>query len=408
MCRGQASSCRQTGRMLDRLCISPHRVVVPGSPIDLGALGEAMLFYGEVRLFADSTAMAQLIRDLDPNDLFAALGEGYLKITYSDGGYAILSESGGPIELHRPTTFHLDRMNFDEVVDNAFNEKLGNSSKSRNMRRKLSPFVELQKWDDSAENGIRADFQSRDYLTRAVRLIATAADPQGISLDQCTFDLQPEGEFFAVETDIDFEAINRGFHKRVSPEVASITPAFILSELFNSRVALERGAAYQGEIATDALTTQLQKLRCEDLIERNIAGTEQLNLFQDRVLTGRSVREAINRGDRSFAELLKVIAAARQFRSWIAGQPDDNDLLGAYYRDISKKSWIGQLPTKFVRWAVFGTAGLSLAALGVPTDVASGAALGLGAFDALLLDRIGGGWRPSQFVDGKLTRFVDE
>jgi len=81
-----------------------------------------MLFYGEVRLFADRGVMTQLIRELTPAELFAALERGYLRITYINGGYGVTTNnSGSPFELHQPTSFQIhEAMNCDDVVDGAF------------------------------------------------------------------------------------------------------------------------------------------------------------------------------------------------------------------------------------------------------------------------------------------------
>lgn len=113
-------------------------------------------------------------------------------------------------------------------------------------------------------------------------------------------------------------------------------------------------------------------------------------------------------GDRSFSDLLKVISSARRFRSWIDSKEDNRDLLDAYYEEVTKSSWIDSLPTKAVQWALFGAAGLALTPLGVPVIAAGAGSMALSAFDGLLLERIGRGWRPNQFIDTKLTPFVEE
>ncbi|MGA8725386.1 MAG: hypothetical protein WB565_10090 [Acidimicrobiales bacterium] len=395
--------------MLDRLCLSRHRRLFPERPLDVGALGEAMLFYGEVRLFADRAVMNQLVRELTPDELFTALSEGYLRITYVDGGFGIVTNnSGTPFELHRPVSFRVESMAFDDVVDNAFAAKTSNESKARKLRRRLSPYIDQHHWDDKVQLAVLQDLQSGEYVAQAVRAVIKAAAPGLAGLDSCSFEVSEQDGLFSVATDIDFSAVNLAFHRQVSPDVATISPAFILAELVEGQVQLQRSAEYQADLATDSLTSELLELKCADIIERSTRSHVGIEIFQDRLLTGRAVREAVNDGQRSFSDLLDVIHDARRFRSWLQSTDEDRDLLDAYYEEISKRSWIDRLPTKAVRWAIFGTAGLSLAALGLPPDAATVAALGLGAVDELLLDRIGHGWRPSQFVDGNLSRFVHD
>ncbi len=380
----------------------------PDKPLDLGALGEAMLFYGEVRLFADRGVITQLIRDLTPSELSTALEEGYLRITYVNGSHGIRTENTGtPFERHQPISIQIpEAWNFDDAVDAAFALRTDGESKARKLRRKLSPYVEQYKWDESVLAAARADFVSNEYVVEAARSIVRAAAPSLGSLDQLTFEVRSRDDHFSVETDIDFLLVNQSFHQHTPPEVASITPAFILSELVESEVQLHLSAISESDLATDAMTSQVLELKCEDVIARSDANSKKLELFQDRVLNGRAVREAINRGDRSFSDLLKVISRARKFRSWVDAQEDDRDLLDAYYEEIIRISWINHLPTRMVRWALFGAAGLALTPLGVPVVAAGAGSLALGAFDGLLLDKLGRGWRPNQFIDTKLTRFV--
>ena len=84
----------------------------------------------------------------------------------------------------------------------------------------------------------------------------------------------------------------------------------------------------------------------------------------------------------------------------------DADLIKAYYREISKSSWIDNLSVKVVRWALFQAAGVGVGAvLGAGAlGIVGGAALGF--FDSFLLDKLSKGWKPDQFIEGSLKTFV--
>jgi hypothetical protein len=392
--------------MLDRICISRHRRLSPHDPLDMGALGEAMLFYGEVRLVADQAVLAQLIRELDPGAIVAMLSEGLLHITYVDGGYGIRTDNtGSPFERHSPISYRLPDWAFDKVTDQAFEKKIGNGSKSRRLRRRISPFVNLETWDDRVIGAVLEDLRSGAYVTEAVRTIVSSVAPNLQDVDQLQFGVHEEDGSFVVSTNIDFVAVNQEFHRRVPPDIATVTPAFILTEIVESQLQLQRSSYYDAEIVASGTTSQLLQLKCEDLLG-GARHLEAIDLFQDRLLEGRAVRDAINSGARSFSDLIEVIVAARDFRSWLDGKPDDYNLLNAYYEEITRRTWLSSLQGRTLRWAVFGGAGFALAHLGLPTDAATAAPLGLGAIDTILLDRILRGWRPDQFVEGKLLPFV--
>jgi hypothetical protein len=392
--------------VLDRLCVSSHRKLDADRPLDLGALGEAMLFYGEVRLISNRAVLTQLIRDLSIADLFTSLSEGYLRITYVDGGFGVLTENTGtPFERYRPITYQSDVLDFDAAADLAFTEKTGSDSKGRKLRRKLSPFVQFHRWDGDVVDAVKQDLARPDFVNSSANAVVAAAAPDVHNLAR-TFRIEPDGDFLRVTTDIDFVKVNSSFHQRVSPGVTSIAPAQILAEIVEGRAQLQYAAEYEGEISTDVMTTQILQLKCEEVIGRSSGSQKKIDLFQDRALEGRAVRESINSGQRSFADLLTVIGKGRRFRDWVASREDDRDLLDAYYQEVTRLSWVDRLPVKSVRWAVFGSTGIALAEAGVPQ--AGPIAMGIGAFDALLLDRLARGWRPNQFVENKLTRFVKD
>jgi hypothetical protein len=134
------SDTRQTHLVLDRVCVSRNYKLAPDRPLDIGSLGEALLFYGEVRLIADAGVIKQLIRESDPRALVALLSEKYLKITYMDGGFGIATNSAGtPFERHTPMSFRSESVSFDAVVDEAFASRTGSEGKGKKLKTSHQP-----------------------------------------------------------------------------------------------------------------------------------------------------------------------------------------------------------------------------------------------------------------------------
>jgi hypothetical protein len=101
-----------------------------------------------------------------------------------------------------------------------------------------------------------------------------------------------------------------------------------------------------------------------------------------------------------FAEVVRLLDKADKFREWIEKQPADKDLIKSYYHAVINDSWVEKLPGKTMRFSAFTASGIvvdMMGAGGLGTSI--GAALG--AFDTFVLDKIIGGWKPHQFVEGE-------
>jgi hypothetical protein len=78
--------------------------------------------------------------------------------------------------------------------------------------------------------------------------------------------------------------------------------------------------------------------------------------------------------------------------------------LQEYEKAISAESWFSGLPAKVIRFSFFGLTALKLEALF--SSVGAAAGLALNAADQFLLDKLMEGWKPSQFIEGPLSQFV--
>jgi hypothetical protein len=195
---------------------------------------------------------------------------------------------------------------------------------------------------------------------------------------------------FVVDTDLDFTRLNSlGFGR--------ITPAFILDIILSARADLALAAHYGGDLQTWQLTSEIVRLRHIELLRRIGLNQAQLATFREVVVPeGRTIREVIDSGERTFDEFLDLLDQAERFKEWIRGINPDENVAAAYLRDITSQGWINSLPIKTLRYVFALAAGL--------VEPITGAALSAG--DAFLLERLLGGWRPNHFVDSKLKAFV--
>ncbi|MGC2136278.1 MAG: hypothetical protein WA627_00800 [Candidatus Sulfotelmatobacter sp.] len=113
---------------------------------------------------------------------------------------------------------------------------------------------------------------------------------------------------------------------------------------------------------------------------------------------------AVNSGRRSFPEIVPVVRAAGKFKDWLEKTEDATAVMSDYAKEVSRLDWADKLPAKSSRCLI-------MCALGVATGAFSpiaGAALatGVNAADYFLLDKLLKGWKPNQFVEGPLKKFL--
>ncbi len=110
----------------------------------------------------------------------------------------------------------------------------------------------------------------------------------------------------------------------------------------------------------------------------------------------RKVREAINAGERTFAEFMPVLEKAAHFKTWLANQNADANLLAEYYKAVTDSGPMNSLPGKTMRYIAVSLAGIAGLIPG----------LVLGAADEFFADKLLKGWRPNHFIEGSLREFT--
>jgi len=250
------------------------------------------------------------------------------------------------------------------------------------------------------------DIQNSDYVTKAICRIVQHLAPEYRIPEPFVFELFREGGTLRVTTNLDSSALNEVYRRRVSPERSKLSVAYLLSFLQEARSDLQMASSTNSELAISQPNAIIVGARLQDVIGKRVRSEQNLRLFQEFAFEdARAVREAVNRGDRNMQDVVSLVASAKKFRQWVSGQPEDADLRKAYLSEVARLGWTEKLPRKTVRWGLFTVAGTALSVLGGPVAGAA-ATIGLSALDTFLVDRIVQGWKPNQFVEGPLKRFI--
>jgi hypothetical protein len=290
---------------------------------------------------------------------------------------------------------------------------LGQSRSTAKFTKKLIPKLARVTWNDNALGGrdiptatCEDDLKDAGFIQEAMRRVLTALVPTFVIPTNWYFRAILLGGEFAIDTNYDFDCINAEYHKTVPPTHSSITPAYLINHVLEARASILVASRYLGELVVDPAAAEIVRLKCAELMRKRDAQVKELDLFQEMHLPeARKIRECLNSGEQSFGDFLKLLDHAAKFKTWLAKQNPDEELLRKYYEEVTAESWTDRLGTKTSRWVITTGLGAAVEAF-YPTGAAIAAAQGISLLDATLLDRILKGWRPNQFVEGRLASFV--
>jgi hypothetical protein len=102
---------------------------------------------------------------------------------------------------------------------------------------------------------------------------------------------------------------------------------------------------------------------------------------------------------------LELLNKAKKFKDWLDRYDNDSSLAKEYLHETTRASWLETLPTKSVRWVVFNGIGVIVDILG-GGGLGTTASLATSAFDSFIFDKLAKGWKPNQFIQNDLERFL--
>ncbi len=302
------------------------------------------------------------------------------------------------ISVHRFVSIRLaarqnkKRVSDADEVELLVENVLGKSCELKRVTRALLDRIRFKNLNEcpGLPRGIPAhaqeDIFNPRFLKPAIADILKILVPE-IELPQnWTFDIVPMGEEFLVGTNLNFEDINKHYHKRIPPEHSTINADFLLGFVLHAKADAYFAADYMAEIVTSPISSSIINRSLSQVLIKRENNLSQIEMFQKVHLdNGKNVREAINSGERSFADFLKLLERADRFKAWLRDRNPDATLLQEYYTAATSDSWIERLPTKSLRF-VFTTLGGAAADLFLPTGgLGTAVGAGLGAVDLLLL-----------------------
>jgi hypothetical protein len=385
-----------------------------GRDIDIGLVAETIFFYGHTHLLINRSVLQQLTK-MPLGDLLALSSRGCLSFSYYKPMFAV--SSSGPLLLHDLISFEVGTKDKlpkntsyqDEILD-VFIQSYGNSAETKRSTKKfidkVRPFKKHN--SDSPSNIIKQstiiDFNDVNFTRAAAQAVLKNIAPYYAIPSDFRFKVIDTGRGFVVDSNIDLKAISNAsgdlFEK-------NFNFAHILSFINEARADNFFAMNYMAEIITTEVRSNISRLKHYDFIQRSDLSRKEIIAFTE-IASDRcpSIREAIMSKDRTISDFLRLLDQAEKFKDWLQSGNPDQGLLNAYMLEATNKSWAEKIPGKSIRIAALTGLGLATEAI-APTGLAIGAAIAMSAADAMLLERLAQGWKPTHFITGPYRKFVD-
>ena len=391
--------------MFERISIPP--LAPEGTRFDLGLLAESLIFYSKVTLILGRTSLRGFLEQIGPDLLLELIAEGFVDVRYVDHILcAITTGKGTPSELHDVGLISLQGSDLESESHIAFVEATGKSGRGRRLASRFCKSVKIIRHQEKVTEEITRDMREGTYIEAFIRRrlsrVYGNAIPRSFSTLNYRFKLIP-GRGFQLQTSLDFKSV----YDLPAALAKLADPASVLAAYGTTIADMTLWAQLNSEVATTEEQEDILSSRVDSLVQNRTRSVEKLSLFQDFVFDdARAVREAINTGKCEFKEILPILRQARKFHDWLSAKAPESNLLKAYHKEVTAKTWIDKLPAKTARWAIFTGVGVGLDSLGAG-GLGTAAGVAASALDAFFLDKLIKGWRPSQFVEESLKDFLN-
>jgi hypothetical protein len=391
-----------------------RRIDDESGKIDLGRLADTLLFFRKTQLTLNAGSLGQLVTAIGPETVLELIDCGTLGITIFHQYTAVQRSIENNLPLYSFVLFqfsgHKDKLikspkkaahvHFEECM-----RREGISRRDQNRLLDRIPLTSLNRRVDIREDVYNA---CEAAITKSPQICDYAAriqieDKFGIADNRTYFRPIKLDRGFVFDTNIDFSRLNQNQTDRTK---WTLTEENILAYLFETQLDLALAASYQSGLVTVDGHARLIEARTDHLVRNAMRSSREVESFQEFLLPNlKSVREAINSGERSFADFLKVLGQAEKFKAWISNANPDQNLISEYTQAVTKSDFFDRVPSKAARFSLFAGGGALLDAFGAG-GVGTAVGLGLSAIDMFILDKLLRGWKPSHFVEGQLKSFV--
>jgi len=377
--------------------------------LDIGRVGELLVFYQKVIIIANEVDIAKIIHNLG-GEQFRRLSElGRLKTILNRGINAVPHPGrDGLFEYYRIRLMKDAGIEYEDLDRIAEHLKKLNGRRSASSRiiNNCANFISLDT-PDSLSGKITSKIAIEDLANEEILNNYMFYFTNGQSVGSKSRCIRISGDKFAMESNFDWDRFasrsNGAFANGINAKCHLILNFIQASEAFMSSVNFCSDGAYPAEIS------DIIKMKHRNLLLKYQNSISQIEIFQEsQIGGGKNIRSIINKGEKTLEDVAKLITENPEFSRWTGSIPNDSHIIREYVKAISSQGWINSLPGKSFKFLLMAGVGASLDLLPFSSLAKQATSLGISFGETFMLDKLINGWRPNHFVDGPLRNFVEE
>ncbi|WP_430403671.1 hypothetical protein [Fluviicola sp.] len=372
---------------------------VGSNKINLGQISESLLFYNKVNVLSSPSLFEHLVLRNELNGFKSLISEGRINLLIennhlarahsqnSNDWFSLLYVSGANVTP-------------EELLVRQLTELTKKSGYSRRTARSIFSKATVYENHNSVIVDIIKDLGDEEYMKKVIYSSLNEVAPQlDIDVNSIKCRLHSSQGRYLLETNINYDEVNKFTGLNIDSQS-------IIGDLINSRLDAYQATKYNCDIHTSQVSSRLLQEKIHDLLHRTEFHGSQINLFNEYVLEGKTIKNAINSGERNLEELCRFLDNADKFKEWLINIDDDKNVLSEYIKAIGKESLLENSQVKTFKWYFFQSLSTLVDIAGAGGLASTLTNLALSAGDEFIIDNLFKGWKPNFFVDTDLKGFT--
>jgi hypothetical protein len=370
-----------------------------GQTLDLGTLAEALVFYGKVQLVGDIRVFRQVLQAFGPDLFLEFIKRGHLDYLHELGGTGVMTQNQGtPAETMSISVWTMADDSFEKIARAEYTEVTGMAGKAGWWATRARGMIKV---DSAHTQGLRQlaanDISNSAFLNEALYTVIDHLAPK-YPISKTRFEIERlDEQRFRLHHNLNLDLLDICYKEQAGETDSKMDVQSLLSHLTDANVSLWRAADTGSELLSTPLSFKIAALRLDAAIGFADPNLASIKTFQESTYSaGLSIADAIRSGERTFNDLLLLLAEASRFKKWLRDSSDfDSNIVEEFIRALEKDTWVERTPSKIIRWFLFTALGIKIPAITIP----------LSLLDGLMIGALAKGWKPNQFVNGPLRDF---
>ena len=409
-----------------------NSICLKNENLNIGVLCESLLFYQNVNILAGRDDLIRLFKRCSIKGIERLVKEGRLTVYIGEEhlGPAILPiDQKNNINGYILDTYSSKSATYDKVLFQAFDQITKSVPTSLRLVKEFAPLVKPFTYSQSISSSVENDLTDTNFLRNSLyeyinhQAPGLIPSPFDIEISVIKEDAELATKFFGEPRDLFRFESNLPIYEIQNEQIArtriktrsDVYSGYLLS-LLESIGDVNTAMQLSSEILTRELYSSIIKHKFKELYDKVTNSQFDINEFNDEVLKDyHSVGEAVRLHKLPFSQFLEILRISDRFKSWLKDSPDDPGLLAQYYKATAKDGKFDTFPLKHMKFVLSASIGWAIGQytdpkiaeylLGVSvsqTILSTAFGTTFSAIDTFYIDQLLKGWKPNQYVEGKL------